>query len=173
MSEPVLAFVLRLRELYEESGWSSLQAFAQAVGYSRGTISRVLSGERQPKAYFLDKLFSAMKDRTGRPVTEAVRAETRRLYFESVRLKAPAEYQLFRMEEEFRAAHDELRQRLDEQLKAHDTERKELTGQIAELTDNLRHMEHQRQELLHRAMLKTCGSAPGRDAAGVPSRMIL
>lgn len=34
-----------------------------------------------------------MEDRTGRPVTEAARAETRRLYFESVRLKAPGEYQ--------------------------------------------------------------------------------
>ncbi|MEV4233420.1 helix-turn-helix domain-containing protein, partial [Streptomyces bobili] len=151
MSEPVLAFVLRLRELYEESGWSCLQAFAQAVGYSRGTISRFLSGERQPKAYFLDKLFAAMEDQTGRPVTEAVRADTRRLYFESVRLKAPAEYQLFCMEEELRAAHHETRQRLDEQLKAHDTDRTALTGQIAELTDNLRHMEHQRQALLHRS----------------------
>nr|WP_289782074.1 helix-turn-helix domain-containing protein [Streptomyces phaeoluteigriseus] len=151
MSEPVLAFALRLRELYEESGWSSLQAFAQAVGYSRGTISRFLSGERQPKAYFLDKLFAAMKDRTGRPVTEAVRADTRRLYFESVRLKAPAEYQLFCVEEELRAAHDETRQRLDEQLKAHDTDRTALTGQIAELTDDLRHMQHERQELLHRS----------------------
>ncbi|OSP23760.1 hypothetical protein B7767_43530 [Streptomyces sp. 13-12-16] len=151
MSEPVLAFVLRLRELYEESGWPSLQAFAQAVGYSRGTISRFLSGDRQPKAYFLDKLFAAMEDRTGRPVTEAVRADTRRLYFESIRLKTPAEYQLFRMEEELRAAHDETRQRLDEQLKAHDTDRKALTGQIAELTDNLRRMEHEWQDLLHRS----------------------
>ncbi|MGW4026824.1 hypothetical protein ACWEEL_36580, partial [Streptomyces sp. NPDC005009] len=151
MSEPVLAFVLRLRELYEESGWPSLQAFAQVVGYSRGTISRFLSGDRQPKAYFLDELFAAMEDRTGRPVTEAVRADTRRLYFESVRLKAPAEYQLFRMEEELRAAHDETRQRLDEQLKAHDTDRKALTGQIAELTDNLQRMEHERQDLLHRS----------------------
>lgn len=151
LSKPVLDFVLHLRKLYEESGWSSLQAFAQAVGYSRGTISRFLSGERQPKAYFLDKLFDAMEDRTGRPVTEAAQAETRRLYFESVRLKAPAEYQLFRMEEKLRAAHDETRQRLDEQLKAHDTDRKALTGQIAELTDNLRHMEHERQELLHRS----------------------
>lgn len=150
VSEPVLSFVLRLRELYEESGWSSLRAFAEAVGYSRGTISRFLSGERQPKAHFLDTLFAVMQDRTGLPVTEAVRAETRRLYFESVRLKAPAEYQLFHMEEELRAAHDERRQRLDEQLKAHDTDRKALTGQIAELTDNLRHMEHERQELLHR-----------------------
>ncbi|MER5372816.1 helix-turn-helix domain-containing protein [Streptomyces sp. NPDC002553] len=151
MSEPVLAFVLRLRELYEESGWSSLRAFAEAVGYSRGTISRFLSGERQPKAYFLDKLFAAMEDRTGRPVAEAVRAETRRLYFESVRLKAPAEYQVFRMEEELGAAHDETRQRLDEQLKAHDTDRHALTGRIAELTDNLRHMEQERQELLRRS----------------------
>ncbi|MET9116675.1 helix-turn-helix domain-containing protein [Streptomyces longwoodensis] len=151
MSEPVLAFVLRLRELYEESGWSSLQAFAQAVGYSRGTISRFLSGERQPKASFLDMLFAAMEDRMGCPVTEAVRAETRRLYFESVRLKAPAEYQLFRMEEEFRAARDELQQRLDKQLQAHDTDRKTLTGQIAELTANLRHMEQERQDLLHRS----------------------
>lgn len=55
------------------------------------------------------------------------------------------------MEEELRAARDETRQRLDEQLKAHDTDRKALTGQIAELIDNLRHMEHDRQELLHRS----------------------
>lgn len=77
-------FVLHLRKPYEENGWSCLQPSAQAVGYSRGTISRYLSGERQPKAYVLDKLFDATKDRTGRPATETVRAKTRRLHFTSV-----------------------------------------------------------------------------------------
>lgn len=150
VSEPVLAFVLRLRQLYEESGWSSLQDFAQAVGYSRGTLSRFLSGERQPKAYFLDRLVAAMEDRTGRPVSEAALAETRRLYFESIRLKAPTEYRLFRAQEDLRAAGDVTQQCLDEQLQVHDRERRALTGQIAELTGDLRRMEDERQELLHR-----------------------
>ncbi|MFF4658445.1 helix-turn-helix domain-containing protein [Streptomyces sp. NPDC001381] len=150
MSEPALSFVLRLRGLYEESGWPSLQAFAQAVGYSRGTISRFLSGERQPKARFLDTLFAALEDRTGRPVAEAVREETRRMYFESIRDRAPAEYRLFQMEEQLKAAQRELKQQLEERANAHDTEREALHRQVTELRDTLRHIEGERKALLQR-----------------------
>lgn len=144
--EPTLSFVLCLRGLYEESGWSSLQSFADAVGYSRGTISRFLAGERRPTTQFLDKLFAAMECRTGRPVADAVREETRRMYFECIREKAPAEYQVFQLEERLKAAHREMRQ----QLNAHDADRNVFGRQIAELTDTLRHVERQRDELLQR-----------------------
>ncbi|MFF5188648.1 helix-turn-helix domain-containing protein [Streptomyces sp. NPDC000345] len=150
MSEPALSFVLRLRGLYEESGRPSLQAFAQAVGYSRGTISRFLSGERQPKAHFLDRLFAALEDRTGHPVAEAVREETRRMYFESIRARAPAEYRLFQMEEQLKAAQRESKQRLEEQANAHATEREALSRQVTELRDTLSHTERERKGLLQR-----------------------
>ncbi|CAL9423156.1 hypothetical protein SUDANB9_01891 [Streptomyces sp. enrichment culture] len=102
--EPELAFVARLRELYQHSGWSSLGDFAQAVGYSTGTISRFLSGDRRPRADFLDKLFQALEMKSGSPVTEETRSSTRRLYFVCIRDKRPYEYRAFELEEELRAS---------------------------------------------------------------------
>jgi transcriptional regulator with XRE-family HTH domain len=102
--EPELAFVERLRELYQHSGWASLGDFAQAVGYSTGTISRFLSGDRRPKADFLDKMFQALEVKTGSPVTEETRSSTRRLYFVCIRDKRPHEYRAFELEEELRAS---------------------------------------------------------------------
>ncbi|MHC3475547.1 helix-turn-helix domain-containing protein, partial [Streptomyces sp. 7R007] len=105
MAEPDLSFVVRLRELYQHSGWMSLQSFADAVGYSRGTLSRFLSGERRPAADFLGKMFAALEDQTGHPVTEEAQAGTRRLYFECIRATRPHEYQVFELEENLKASY--------------------------------------------------------------------
>ena len=132
---PDLSFVVRLRELYQHSGWTSLQSFADAVGYSRGTISRFLSGERRPKADFLDKLFAALEGRTGHPVTEEAQTSTRRLYFECIRTTRPYEYQVFELQEELKSSYwehqtaERLIQRLNRDLRETRNERDELDRQ--------------------------------------------
>lgn len=83
----------------------ALQSFADAVGYSRGTISRFLSGERRPKADFLDKVFAALEGKTGHPVTEEAQTSTRRLYFECIRTTRPHEYQVFELQEKRAASY--------------------------------------------------------------------
>lgn len=135
VTEPDLSFVVRLRELYQHSGWTSLQSFADAVGYSRGTISRFLSGERRPKADFVGKVFAALEDRTGHPVTEEAQTSTRRLYFECIRTTRPYEYQVFELQEELKASYwghqtaERLIQRLKQDLRETRNERDQLDQQ--------------------------------------------
>lgn len=135
VAEPDLSFVVRLRELYQHSGWTSLQSFADTVGYSRGTISRFLSGERRPKADFLDKVFTALEGKTGHPVTEEAQTSTRRLYFECIRTTRPYEYQAFELQEELKTSYwehqaaERLIQRLNQDLRETRNERDQLDRQ--------------------------------------------
>lgn len=132
VAEPDLTFVVRLRELYQHSGWTSLQNFADAVGYSRGTLSRFLSGERRPPADFLGKVFTALESQMGHPVTEEAQASTRRLYFECIRTTRPHEYQVFQLEEKLKVSYwehqaaESLIHRLQQDLREARTQRKQL-----------------------------------------------
>ncbi|ELP69947.1 pentapeptide repeat protein [Streptomyces turgidiscabies Car8] len=132
VAEPDLSFVVRLRELYQHSGWTSLQSFADAVGYSRGTLSRFLSGERRPPADFLGKVFAALESQTRHPMTEEAQASTRRLYFECIRTTRPHEYQVFELEEKLKVSYwehqaaERLTHRLNQDLRETLTQRDQI-----------------------------------------------
>lgn len=89
MDGPHLSLLVRLRELYEEGGWGSLKACAEAVGFRTRTVGRYLSGERLPPAAFVEAFLAALAARTGvRAEQGAEPGSTRWLYYAS--LHAPS-----------------------------------------------------------------------------------
>ncbi|WP_146087534.1 helix-turn-helix domain-containing protein [Thermomonospora echinospora] len=177
LSPEVRDWATELRSLFAATGLS-VSRFARVHHIDKGTVSRYLSGQRVPRDQWLLDALATWYDDNGRPLTSAVREHLAELQLRALEVAHPQEYRVRKVTDELEQAVIRLREverharDLEERVRRLTADRERLraawaedrvvaqaeidrlTGEIADLTEELERIREQgvRAELRCRAL---------------------